>query len=252
MIKKFSTVEGISAIPNSSDDNYVAQQDQMVDYKTAGDVGKVTEIRENVAHAVEKVGVAEKVSAKMADKLPSHGNLKIQLCYLKVDELKQEVSETVSEPFKYPEKLLDKEDNRECWMSCFRNHKIQIQKPISRKSKVGNSQHHPGTALCKKSKDVRVDKFEAVVETADRVADIVEEVAEEVGKVAEEVADHLPEGGNLEQVATFVENVAKETAKDANLVDELIEKVEELGNEVESVVEQDTENANGISKEAKD
>ncbi|KAH8516165.1 hypothetical protein Peur_047485 [Populus x canadensis] len=103
------------------------------------------------------------------------------------------------------------------------------------------------------------DKVEQVVEIADHVADIVEEVAEEVGKVAEEVADHLPEGGKLQQVATFVENVAKETAKDANVVDEIIEKIKnqveevekEVEEEVESFSEQLTEHANGKSEESK-
>ncbi|RQO86773.1 hypothetical protein POPTR_002G101600v4 [Populus trichocarpa] len=103
------------------------------------------------------------------------------------------------------------------------------------------------------------DKVEQVVEIADHVADIVEEVAEEVGKVAEEVADHLPEGGKLQQVATFVENVAKETAKDANVVDEIIEKIKnqveevekEVEEEVESFSEQLTEQANGKSEESK-
>ena len=65
-----------------------------------------------------------------------------------------------------------------------------------------------------------------MVELADQVADIVEEVAEGVEKVADEVADHLPEGGKLKQVATFVENVARETAKDADIVDDVIEKVQ--------------------------
>ncbi|KAJ6939519.1 hypothetical protein NC651_005848 [Populus alba x Populus x berolinensis] len=99
------------------------------------------------------------------------------------------------------------------------------------------------------------DKVEEVVEIADQVADIVEEVAEEVGKVADEVADHLPEGGKLQQVATFIENVAKETAKDANVVDEIIEKVEGVEKEVEEAVEsfseQVTEQANGKSEESK-
>ncbi|KAJ6730307.1 PHAGE CAPSID SCAFFOLDING PROTEIN (GPO) SERINE PEPTIDASE [Salix viminalis] len=103
------------------------------------------------------------------------------------------------------------------------------------------------------------DKIEAVVELADQVADIVEEVAEGVEKVADEVADHLPEGGKLKQVATFVENVARETAKDADLIDDVIEKVkmqmEEVEKEVEkelvSLSEQATEQASGISEESK-
>ncbi|KAF2299731.1 hypothetical protein GH714_002908 [Hevea brasiliensis] len=69
------------------------------------------------------------------------------------------------------------------------------------------------------------DRVESVVETAEHVTEIVEKVAEEVEKVSEEVADHLPEGGKLKESVTFVENVAKETAKDAHLALEVIEKV---------------------------
>ncbi|KAI9200851.1 hypothetical protein LWI28_014084 [Acer negundo] len=63
------------------------------------------------------------------------------------------------------------------------------------------------------------------MQTAEHVAEIVEDVAEKVEKVAEEVADHLPQGGRLKDAVTLIENVAKETAKDAHLADQFIEKV---------------------------
>lgn len=60
---------------------------------------------------------------------------------------------------------------------------------------------------------------------AEEVTEVVEKVAEEAEKVAEDVAEHLPEGGKLKAAATLVENIAKETAKDAHLVEDIIEKV---------------------------
>jgi hypothetical protein len=50
-------------------------------------------------------------------------------------------------------------------------------------------------------------------------------VAEQVDKVAEDIADDLPAGGKLKEAVTFIENLAERTAKDAQLVDDTIEKV---------------------------
>lgn len=44
-------------------------------------------------------------------------------------------------------------------------------------------------------------------------------------KVAEDIADDLPAGGKLKEAVTFIENIAERTAKDAQLVDDTIEKV---------------------------
>lgn len=69
-------------------------------------------------------------------------------------------------------------------------------------------------------------KVEAAVEIAEQVVNIVEKVAEETEKIAEDVGDHLPEGGRLKKAIIFVENVARETAKDAHLAEHLIDKVQ--------------------------
>ena len=37
--------------------------------------------------------------------------------------------------------------------------------------------------------------------------------------------DHLSEGGNLKEITTFIENVAKETANDGHMTGEVVEKV---------------------------
>ncbi|PKI45584.1 hypothetical protein CRG98_033900 [Punica granatum] len=77
-----------------------------------------------------------------------------------------------------------------------------------------------------------------VVEREEEIAGNVEEAAEEVEKVAEEVADQLPEGGKLRDEIAFVENVAKHTAMDAHLAQEVFDKVEEVEKKVESIVDQ--------------
>lgn len=64
-----------------------------------------------------------------------------------------------------------------------------------------------------------------VVESVENLAEIVEMVAEKVEEVADDIADKLPDGGKLKVAVRLVENVAKETAKDAHLVDQLMEKV---------------------------
>ena len=69
------------------------------------------------------------------------------------------------------------------------------------------------------------EEVDTVVDTAEDVAEVVEKVAEEVEIVAEEIAEHLPAGGKLKVVATFIENVAETTARDAQLGEDIIDKV---------------------------
>lgn len=70
-----------------------------------------------------------------------------------------------------------------------------------------------------------IEQIDSAVEIAEDVAEAVEKVAEQVEKVAEDIVDDLPGSGKLKDAATFIEHLAEETAKDAHLVDELIDKV---------------------------
>ncbi|KAK7852843.1 uncharacterized protein LOC111984981 [Quercus suber] len=79
-------------------------------------------------------------------------------------------------------------------------------------------------------------EVDTVVDTAEDVAEVVEKVAEEVEIVAEEIAEHLPAGGKLKVVATFIENVAETTAKDARLVEDVIDKVRAMEKDAESFI----------------
>lgn len=63
------------------------------------------------------------------------------------------------------------------------------------------------------------------METIEQITEVVEKTAEVVDKVAENIADHLPEGGKFRKTVDFIENVAETTAKDAHLVEDIIDKV---------------------------
>ncbi|XP_065880480.1 uncharacterized protein [Euphorbia lathyris] len=79
------------------------------------------------------------------------------------------------------------------------------------------------------------DRVDSIVENVEEVAEGIENVAEGIDKVAEELADHLPEGGRLQKAAMFVEDAAEQAAKNAHLLDQFIDKVQELEKEVESL-----------------
>ncbi|WCJ24782.1 hypothetical protein M5689_006714 [Euphorbia peplus] len=95
------------------------------------------------------------------------------------------------------------------------------------------------------------EKVESIVETTEEVAEAIEKVAERIEKVAEEVADHLPEGGHLHKAAIFLEHAAKETAQDAHLVDQFIDKVQEVEEDAESLIQLAMDEAKDIRKETK-
>ncbi|KAL0393410.1 UNVERIFIED_CONTAM: hypothetical protein Slati_4307200, partial [Sesamum latifolium] len=66
-------------------------------------------------------------------------------------------------------------------------------------------------------------EVDMAAQTVEKIADVVGKVADEVDKAAEEIAEALPEGG-LKQVVHFVEDLAEETAKDAQKVEDLMDK----------------------------
>ncbi|XP_038888803.1 uncharacterized protein LOC120078589 [Benincasa hispida] len=71
------------------------------------------------------------------------------------------------------------------------------------------------------------DEAEMVIEEAENVAKVVEEVAELTEKVSAEIAEKLPEKSKLKEAAQVVENYSKEVAHDAHLTQDILHKVEE-------------------------
>ncbi|KAM1014136.1 hypothetical protein ACFX13_044813 [Malus domestica] len=104
------------------------------------------------------------------------------------------------------------------------------------------------------------ERFSTALDKVEDVAEMVEKVAGEVEKVADDIADHLPEG-KLQRAARIVESVAREAGKDAALADDLIDKVDEVEKEVDSIIQQankkieeenDTEDETAKIKDATD
>ncbi|PPS11622.1 hypothetical protein GOBAR_AA09046 [Gossypium barbadense] len=76
---------------------------------------------------------------------------------------------------------------------------------------------------------------ETVIETVETVTDIVEKVAEQVEQVADKVGDSLPEG-KLKDALEIVEDMAEGTVNDARIVGEFIDKVDQVEEELESLI----------------
>ncbi|KAK7275803.1 hypothetical protein RIF29_16927 [Crotalaria pallida] len=80
------------------------------------------------------------------------------------------------------------------------------------------------------------DKIQITIDEVERVADIVEEVAETVEKVADVATKNLPEG-KLHDAAEIVGQVAENIDMLAENAGNALEKVEEMGKEMESFIE---------------
>ncbi|KAH6782587.1 hypothetical protein C2S51_007880 [Perilla frutescens var. frutescens] len=87
------------------------------------------------------------------------------------------------------------------------------------------------------------NEVETVVEIAEEIVVAVEKVAEGVEKAAENLAEDLPEGGGLRKAVDFVEHVAERANKDAHIVGDFIDKVQEVEEKVEDYVESLVEGA---------
>ncbi|XWS14956.1 hypothetical protein CRYUN_Cryun35bG0052800 [Craigia yunnanensis] len=80
------------------------------------------------------------------------------------------------------------------------------------------------------------EEVETAVDTVEAATDIVEKVAEQVEKVVDDIGNHLPEG-RLKDALEFVEDIAEDTADGARLAGEVIDKVEDMEEKVESLME---------------
>ncbi|MBA0566063.1 hypothetical protein Golob_010913, partial [Gossypium lobatum] len=63
-----------------------------------------------------------------------------------------------------------------------------------------------------------------MLEAAEQITDVVEDVAGKVEEIADQLGEQLPDGGKLRATLELVEDLAEETAKDAHLAGDLIDK----------------------------
>ncbi|KAK6923378.1 hypothetical protein RJ641_011682 [Dillenia turbinata] len=90
------------------------------------------------------------------------------------------------------------------------------------------------------------NKVDMTMEAVDSVSEVVEEIAEKVEKVADEVGDKLPEDAKLKDALESVESIAREAAKQAELTQQLIDKLQEKEKEVEVILGEEKRNAQEV------
>ncbi|KVI06741.1 uncharacterized protein LOC112509747 [Cynara cardunculus var. scolymus] len=84
---------------------------------------------------------------------------------------------------------------------------------------------------------VFMNKLDHLFDTAEEISDIVEAVADKVDKVAEKLSDDMPEGSKLKNTLEFIEQVAERLEKDAETAGDLIDKVQEIQEKIEDILE---------------
>ncbi|KAF7002018.1 hypothetical protein CFC21_017561 [Triticum aestivum] len=76
-----------------------------------------------------------------------------------------------------------------------------------------------------------------VEQTAEVAIEVVEKVAEAAEKIADDVSEAFPGNDNVKKAASRIEAIADEIEKDAEKAGALIEKVDEIEKEMDSVVD---------------
>ncbi|KAF9610819.1 hypothetical protein IFM89_025060 [Coptis chinensis] len=81
------------------------------------------------------------------------------------------------------------------------------------------------------------NKFDSTLQTIECVSEIIEEVAVKVDKIADDITDDLPDGSKLKQAIERIDEVAEGLIKGADLTQELLDKVDDVGDKVEEMLE---------------
>ncbi|XP_076919692.1 uncharacterized protein LOC143580601 [Bidens hawaiensis] len=97
-----------------------------------------------------------------------------------------------------------------------------------------------------------MQKVDQIMDTAEHITDVVEAVADKVDKVVEEIGDQLPEGSEIKKTLNFIEHVAERVEKDAQTAGDFIDKVQEMEDKIEEIMEPVLEEAKAVAKETKE
>ncbi|XP_068636345.1 uncharacterized protein [Aristolochia californica] len=81
-------------------------------------------------------------------------------------------------------------------------------------------------------------EIESIVQKVEDVAEIIDHVAESVEKIADDVAEKLPESGWMRGTVECIEEISKEVSDSAEEAIDIINKFQEVSNDVETFIEQ--------------
>ncbi|KAK1413050.1 hypothetical protein QVD17_34765 [Tagetes erecta] len=94
-----------------------------------------------------------------------------------------------------------------------------------------------------------MQKVDQIMDTAEHITEVVEAVADKVDKVAEELGDELPEGSEIKKTLDFIENIAERLEKDAHTAGDFIDKVQEMEDKIQDIMEPVLEEAKAVGRE---
>ncbi|GAA0151348.1 hypothetical protein LIER_32575 [Lithospermum erythrorhizon] len=95
------------------------------------------------------------------------------------------------------------------------------------------------------------NEVEAVADGIGDIADTVGKVADQIDKAADDLVEKLPEG-KLKEVIEQVDDLAEATSREAQKLEDLMDKVEEMSNEMEEfIVEHSKKEPANITSEKK-
>ncbi|XP_068667729.1 uncharacterized protein [Aristolochia californica] len=81
-------------------------------------------------------------------------------------------------------------------------------------------------------------EVESIVQKVEDVVEVIDDVADTVVKLADEVAEKLPEGGWMRDTLECIEEVSKEVSDGAEDAIDIINKFQEVSDDVENFIEQ--------------
>ncbi|MFS7913071.1 hypothetical protein Hanom_Chr02g00137381 [Helianthus anomalus] len=97
-----------------------------------------------------------------------------------------------------------------------------------------------------------IQGVDQIMDTAEHITEVVEAVADKVDKVVEELGDELPEGSEIKKTLDFIENIAERVERDAQTAGDFIDKVQEMEDKIEEIMEPVLEEAKTVDRETKE
>ncbi|XP_076941438.1 uncharacterized protein LOC143610990 [Bidens hawaiensis] len=96
------------------------------------------------------------------------------------------------------------------------------------------------------------NKVDQKIETTEHVVQTIEHAAEKVDKVLDSITEDLPKDSQLKKALEWVDEIAEGVAKSAHVADEIINKVEEAEDKLESFVTHENSKGDEIPQEDED
>ncbi|XP_076919694.1 uncharacterized protein LOC143580604 [Bidens hawaiensis] len=96
------------------------------------------------------------------------------------------------------------------------------------------------------------NKVDQKIETTEHVVKTIEHAAERADKVLDSITEDLPKDSQLKKALEFVDEIAEGVAKGAHVADQIINKVEEAEDKLESIVTHEYSKGGEIPHEDED